>query len=248
MGVGAYWRCPICLRRVPDKVVECYCGRRRQPGDGPDAGDAKPERAAAARVAVALLALLALGVVLARGFRRPAAPASTPATTVAPEAGDSALATGVPAGGFEPRDAPAHGGSAPAPASRAAEPPPSTVSSPGPTPTPEDSLDARREQGRLAFENAMRNLQGRAEVLQRRLDNLARSCPPEATQVVGCDALREEIARDAREIRAAADEAEEAARRGWVDPGAIRDARERHTLREGDLLALMARVDEALRR
>jgi hypothetical protein len=85
-------------------------------------------------------------------------------------------------------------------------------------------------------------------VLARRLDNLARNCPPEATRVMGCDGLREEIVRDAQDIRAAADDAEEAARRGWVEPGAIRDARERHGLREGDLRALLARVDEALRR
>jgi hypothetical protein len=94
----------------------------------------------------------------------------------------------------------------------------------------------------------MRNLQGRAEVLARRLDNLARTCPPEATRVIGCDALREEIARDAGDIRSAADEAVEAARRGWVDPGSVRDARERYGLREGDILALLRRVDEALAR
>jgi hypothetical protein len=33
-----------------------------------------------------------------------------------------------------------------------------------------------------------------------------------------------------------------------VDPGSVRDARERYGLREGDILALLRRVDEALAR
>jgi hypothetical protein len=245
LAAGAYWRCPICLRRVPDKVTECYCGRRRQPGDGPDAIDTKKDGGTGVWVALALIALAGLASLVMRRAPAPARPLASPAASLAPgaaEAGRSpAAAAPGPAG-------PALIDTLRVVPAASPEAPPSAQPAPRPTPTPADSVDARREQGTLAFENAMRNLRGRAEVLARRLDNLARNCPPEATRVMGCDGLREEIVRDAQDIRAAADDAEEAARRGWVEPGAIRDARERHGLREGDLRALLARVDEALRR
>jgi hypothetical protein len=248
VGAAGYWRCPICLRRVPGKVAECYCGRKRQPGDGPD----EPETAAASSTAWLTGALVAiLGVALFVGLRpRASAPSGPPASTARPEATAAARepAAEAPPGHARQGDVPGFTGPTPRPTARVEEPAAIRSPQPRPTPTPEDSVDARREQGRLAFENAMRNLQGRAEVLARRLDNLARTCPPEATRVIGCDALREEIARDAGDIRSAADEAVEAARRGWVDPGSVRDARERYGLREGDILALLRRVDEALAR
>jgi hypothetical protein len=252
LASGAYWRCPICLRRVPDKVAECYCGRKRQAGDGPDAGDATGGPGAT-RIALAALALVGLAVFFA--LRRTPTP-----PTPAPRPGASAASAPGPEPAREPasdssrgvhtlaRDVPAFTSSSPTPATGGAQAAPSPAAEPRPTPTPEDSVDARREQGRLAFDLAMRNLQGRVEVLRRRLEHLATTCPAEATRVIGCDALRQEIARDAEEIRSAAEQAVEQARLGWVDPGAVRDARERYGMREGDVLELLARANEALRR
>lgn len=246
MASAAYWRCPICLRRVPDKVAECYCGRKRQAGDGPDEGDAKGG-GAGVWLALGVVAIAGLAVFALRRPPVPAAPTASPGAEVAPEAA-AAGPESLPVAPARARNMPAFTGSSPDPGVKGATPAPLAPLEPRPSPTPEDSVDARREQGRLAFENAMRNLQGRADVLRRRLENLARTCPPEATRVIGCDGLRQEIAEDAEEIRTAAEQAEERARLGWVDPGAVREARERYGMREGDLQQLLARVNEALKR
>jgi hypothetical protein len=93
VAAGAYWRCPICLRRVPDKIGECYCGRVRQPGDGPDAADrAKPFPTASAMLAVALVSIAVLAIWVTRPSRPTAAikTSSTPPDEgVAPSAAPS---------------------------------------------------------------------------------------------------------------------------------------------------------------
>ncbi|HJS58160.1 MAG TPA: hypothetical protein VKA01_08665 [Vicinamibacteria bacterium] len=78
MAASAYWRCPVCLRRVPGKVVECYCGRIRQPGDGPDEEDrAKPSPLAVALPGIGLVVVIAA---LAVWATRPSSPAPKPGT------------------------------------------------------------------------------------------------------------------------------------------------------------------------
>jgi hypothetical protein len=81
VAAGAYWRCPVCLRRVPGKVVECYCGRIRRPGDGPDEVDrARPFPLAFALTGVGLVAIAALAL----WGTRPSAPAARPGTASPP--------------------------------------------------------------------------------------------------------------------------------------------------------------------
>jgi hypothetical protein len=229
---------------VPDKVGECHCGRKRQPGDGPDAPSDR-QRSGAGVLWLGLLALAALAAGALVVARSPA-PTPAPAGSPLPEAPAAAPAERHMPGALPP---PASGpttlsGPLPQPAAPTATP----SAEPRPTPTPSDSVDARREQGRLAFELAVQNLRGRCDVLERRLSQLDASCPAQARNVVGCDGLRQQIASDARDIQAATDQAEERARRSWVDPGVIRELRERHRMKESDVRELLARVDEALRR
>jgi hypothetical protein len=67
LAAGAYWRCPTCLRRVPDKVRECYCGRVRQAGDGPDEADRpRPFPLVNVLLGLALVAIAALALVVTR--------------------------------------------------------------------------------------------------------------------------------------------------------------------------------------
>jgi len=249
VAAGAYWRCPICLRRVPGKVTECYCGRKRQPGDGPD--DAGDGRSGAGALWLGLLALLVVGAgayMAVRPAPLPPSPASSrpPPVDLAPPI-ERSVPTGLPTPLEAPPELP---GPFPQTGEVSADPLSATRPTPRPTPTatPSDSVDARREQGRLAFDVAVQNLRGRLDVLRRRLGQLDTSCPAAARNVVGCDDLRREIASDAQQIQAAVEQAEEQARRSWVDPGVIRDLRERHGLREGDVRGLLARVEEALLR
>jgi hypothetical protein len=229
---------------VPEKVTECYCGRKRQPGDGPDQA-ADRQRSGAGILWLGLLALLAVAGGTVAVLR---APSSAPRPATSPLPPDPVAAPrerSAPSAFPTPLSAPATLAS-PVPQAAAAMAAPSPE--PRPTPTPSDSVDARREQGRLAFELVVQNLRGRCDVLERRLSQLDASCPDQARNVVGCDGLRRQIASDAQDIQAATDQAEERARRSWVDPGVMRQLRERHGLKESDIRELFARVEEALQR
>ena len=81
MAAPQSWDCPICLRHVPAKVGECYCGYKRS--------DPTPERRAgggAAGVAVAAVAVFSVGGGAAYWLNLPA-----------PEAPHSAATTTLPA-------------------------------------------------------------------------------------------------------------------------------------------------------
>jgi hypothetical protein len=242
---GAYWRCPICLRRVPDKVAECYCGRQRQASDGPDEGDA-PQGSGGAAVLLAVIVIAAGGLAYWSFARPKPAPAVSPTPAPVenqPDAGAS--------GPARPQMGPV---GTPVPASNAFRSAPATTAPPAAPAAPAakeesstDSVDARRTAGRAAFEAAAANLQGRLDVLRRRVENFMHQCAG-STQVRGCDTAREELERDAADVRAIADKVQEDARKSWVEPGAVREIQERFQIRDGDVAEVAARVQEALKR
>jgi len=238
---SAYWRCPICLRRVPDKVAECYCGRTRQASDGPDEDD-QPKPAGAAQL-LALVALVGAGalayVTIGRERPVPVASASPASSQGAQDAGRSFAPVVTP----HPESTMPAGWTPAPPSTQPATPRPPAASES----LDDDGVDARRESGRLAYEAAAANLQGRMDQLRRRVENLDRSCSG-LTQIRGCDSLRDDLARAADGLREVAEGAEEAARRSWVDPGFIREVRERYSIRDGDVDALLNEVDAALKR
>lgn len=247
MAVPAPWDCPTCLRRVPAKVAECYCGGRRADPAGSAAGSGEGANALGIGVAVLLLAGGAAAYFL-----------QTP--TVPPSATRVATAT--------PRLAASTGASASAPTVSTvsaawkafaieATPSPSTPASvatqagavaPSPTPTPADSIDAQREKGLSAFEATLTSLAARANDFREKLRRYDDQCASANTRVVGCDSARSEIASLAREIASGVDAAEEQARRSWVDPGRQREGRERHGLDESALRELLKSAADAAKR
>jgi hypothetical protein len=252
MAGASSWNCPICLRRVPERVSECYCGRKRQPEDGLEAPEQKGGRGALPLAAV--LAACAAAAYLT--LRRPPAPAPTPLTTAA-ESPASGPRAGFP-GERPPRPAPtpalAESGTAASAPPATSEPAPFATK---PMPTPADSVDAQRERGAAAYEAAMKNLAGRLVALRGQVQRYDEQCPSGgglqmgpsgATQVRGCDAPREQIGRALGELRAALDEAEEAARRAWLDPGVQRAIRERSGLDDVSLGETLAAATAATRR
>ena len=114
--------------------------------------------------------------------------------------------------------------SSPTPAPDVSAPP---SAAPRPPPPPSDSVDAQRERGAAAYQAAMKNVSGRLSALRAHLKSYNEQCsggllmgPSGAMRVQGCDQPRDEIGEALREIQAALEEAEEAARRSWVDPRA----------------------------
>ncbi len=241
MEAAAYWRCPNCLRRVPDKVAECYCGRKRKPTDGPDEAD--QAKSAGAGPILALVSLVGVGAFALWFFGRKA-PAPVAPSVSAPASHDEQREVAPRVTLVTESAMPAGFGVAPTPAATPAAP----ARTPEPSASPPDGVDARREAGRLAFDVAAQNLQGRMAVLRRRIENLERTCPQGSTQITGCDGLRDELSQDAAGIREFADKAEEDARRSWVDPGFVREVRERYAIRDGDVDALLNEASEALKR
>ena len=247
MAVLAPWDCPICLRRVPAKVAECYCGGRRADLVGSHAGLGERAKTLGVGLVVLLLAVGAAAYLL----RTPAPPASA-----------ASVATGTP------RPAASAGTSAPLPsvstlpaawkalaielAPRPSEPAPVATQraavAPSPTPTPADSIDAQREKGLSAFEATLTSLAARASDFREKLRRYDEQCASANTHIVGCDSARSEIASLAREIASGVEVAEEQARRSWVDPGQKRDSCERYGLDDNAIRDLLKSAADAAKR
>jgi hypothetical protein len=241
MAVAAYWKCPICLRRVPDRVAECYCGRKRQVGDGPEPAEGDGRRRPVLGWLVA--ALCAAGIA-AWALKPPPSPPPVAPQSTAPTPEPRGLLSGETIPRATPPPAWPDATPTPAlpPVTAAVQAPP-----PKPSATPSDSADAQRERGAAAFEAATKNLAGRLTVLRGELRHYNEVCPREATLIVGCDTARREIQQMAQDIRAALDAAEEDARRSWVDPGVQRSIRERSGMDDvavGETLAAAAGAAE----
>src|SRR6185295_13399523 len=76
------WDCPICLRHVPAKVDECYCGYKHS-----DTPVARPASAGAGPAVIALAALALGGGFAWWMVQPPPVPAGAPTTTLSQVAG-----------------------------------------------------------------------------------------------------------------------------------------------------------------
>lgn len=209
MAAAAYWRCPICLRRVPDKIAECYCGRTRQPGDGPDEADQpKPFPLVPLARGAGLLAIAALALWATWPTRPPATSQGTPAPP-----GEATAPSGPISTSREPSALPA----------------PTTTTLPGPA---------------LAFDVATRHIQHRLGALVARLDQFEKICGP-GSRHSSCDPMRDQIAQEARDIRATYDAVEERARQEFVDAGTLMELRQRNGATEADVRAVLSRAEAA---
>jgi hypothetical protein len=211
VAAGAYWRCPICLRRVPDKIAECYCGRIRQPGDGPDETDLRTPHS------FVPIALGAAALAAVAGFAWWAT-RSSPPVAVSRKASS------------------AHDGSDAA-TSRSVRDLSEASSTPAPTTT---TLPGAAR----AYDFALRHVQLRLASLSARLDQFDRTCGP-GSRHSSCDAARDQIAQEARDIRESFDAAEAKAREAFLDGGLLMELRQRNAVAEGDVSATLSRAQAA---
>lgn len=236
------WDCPICLRRVPAKVAECYCGYRRSEPAAPRAAST-----ASRPLAMAAAVLCVLGGAAAYVLQAPPPPDSTPSTTLA------RAATPIP-----PPAGPA--GAVPSTMSEAwkalkieTTPTPvvveaSATPTPAAAPTPDESVEAQRQQGVAAFEAALASLAARVADFREKLRRYDAQCEATNTVITGCDNARAELQSVARDIANDVEAADDQARRSWVDPGQRRALRERGGLDESVVRDVLKAAADASRR
>ncbi len=234
--MSATWACPICGRRVPKREAECFCGAKQSQAQQREVREA--ERTSTRipfDVAFLLVLLVLVGVYALHRMTRPAedaaaerpsesVSATSPPTLQAPEPVLAQSATATP-----PPSAP------PPPAlPPAATLEPVTVATPQPapqaTPTPVDEREQARTAALAAFEAELLRLSALAQRLDAHFGVYMSECGPDrkiANVVSNCAEIEATVKREASDIQRGLDAAEDQARRGWLNPGRVRDARSR---------------------
>jgi hypothetical protein len=239
--VTAVWTCPVCQRKVPDRVPECYCGVRRE--QALQHAQAEEVKARAQKfnpwpmVAVAIAIVVAGAVVVFREANRLklATPPATPFPAIV-------AATATPAS--PPQAAPLPP-ALPPPRPAVVEDRSREPSSPAPSPSAEvvSPVEAARSRGAAAFQIAAAGIAKQTEDLGSRVRDYSAQCSATAQQMtptVGCDTERRALEGELARITRALDAADDAARQAWLDPGSRRQIRDR--LQVDDRIAELRRL------
>jgi hypothetical protein len=149
-------------------------------------------------------------------------------------------------GTFNPRAGAARGGDAgaSAPPKGSASPPPSTSSSTGDDRAPLTEVDAKRDAARRRLESSYADIARMAWSFIRTVRAYETCVNMQLSLTEYCLALANRIESGARAIAASMEEAEDAARQGWLAPGEVRDMRRRYGMDDAfwdELVALVRR-------
>ena len=148
-------------------------------------------------------------------------------------------------GTFNPRTgAVGRGGDAGAsgPPKGSASPPPSTSSSFGDGSGPVTEVDARRDAARRRLDSSYADIAGMAWSFIQAVREYETCVNMQLNLTQHCRALANRIETSARAIAASMEEAEDAARQGWLPPGEVRDMRRRYRMDDSfwdELVALV---------
>jgi len=228
--VPAVWTCPVCERKIPERVSECDCGVRK--AQALRHARAHEEQAREERGGSgwrwSLLALAGAGGLLAAalawqprdGVRPPEI--EPPPTTIALEATvppPLGARTPYPTAATPPPPLPL----------QTVAPPEKPSPSPSASPSPDagSPVDDTRVRGAEAFQSAVAGIARQADDLRFRTREYSRQCEtsPQVTRTIGCDDVRRVIEADLGRMTRALDDADDAARRAWVSPGTRRQIR-----------------------
>lgn len=235
------WECRICGRRIPLRVAECFCGAKREQV-------VAQEKREAARSPTKIPLDVALLVVLIVLVGVAGVHYALSSDAPAPEAGrnllSGMLATPEPLPSLvtppvaaAPVQAPAT--TAPpaplAPLPEAITPPPPPLAplpaaSPSASPTPE--VDEREQKKVAALAAYSAELQRLAALSARTAEHIRAyksGCVGQnvGTQFSNCDEIEASIRKSLAEMENGLDAADDQARRSWLEPGKLRDARAR---------------------
>lgn len=244
---AATWACPVCGRRVPKRETQCFCGAAQHAAEQHHKQEAeKRSTRIPTDVALLVLALVAVGVYAvhratqdelepAPGQRLLAGLASTPeppptaAPPVPPLPSQPAAAQPTPTPAFEHVPPPPPQTVAPEPPRIASLPTPASVA----TPAPVDERERVRAAGLAAYEAALRSLATVAGRVEANLRVYLQECGDTqkfAYSVSNCAQIEAAIRRELLQVVQGLEAAEDEARRAWLEPGQVRDARARSAL------------------
>lgn len=238
---SATWKCPVCGRRVPRRVAQCFCGARQEQAEQQTQREAALSGAGVPRDVAALLALMVLvGVYgiyrLTRDEPDTFSASARQALAITFATPDAPPEPTLPSGGPR-RPRPAAGAptepTPTAPPLSASAPPPTAASAPAAAPSAaatEDPMAERRAAGLQAFEEELQRLSQQANRLRTHWSLYGSQCrggPRAGASASNCDEMETVIRKLAADIEQGLDAAEDAARRAWLAPGSVRESRAR---------------------
>lgn len=240
------WVCPVCSRRVPRREAECFCGTKQAQAEQHQQREEQKRSTRIPLDVAFIVVLLVLGGVYtlhrvtraepdeapagARNFGAiMATPEPEPALSVPAE--PSRAPRRIPAAGVAPASAPPPPLPPPATPAPGLEPPRAAASeAPYPTAAPVDEQERVRAAGLAAYVAELQRLSAAAARLDARVRDHKTECGETqkfAYAVSNCAELESAVKREVAQIQSALDAAEDQARRAWLQPGTVRDARAR---------------------
>jgi hypothetical protein len=233
------WTCPVCERRVPSRVDECYCGvlRSQVPKT-----DRSPKRSGLWLPLGALVAAVMIVIVFPKETPKPPTPLPPPTPSIQPYVPPAPMVLETPPSEWRvartdptPLPAPLQGGS---PAE------PQRLSSPSPD---VHSTDSRRARGRVVLSAALEETARKVATLRSALEvhKACRWVRSNGQPYPQCPVAEQQLRSLPREIEESLEAADDAARGSWLEPGERRDAIRRHGLDASDLEGLFAEAAAA---
>jgi hypothetical protein len=237
------WECRVCGRRVPRRVEECFCGARReqvltlQQREAERSGRRIPFGVVLPLLLVGLVAAFGL-LIATREDQAPSNASPTPAASeparilrgATPAAPPAEVASD--AGPSPARPAPAvldwpSRDSAPATAEPTLAPP--VQAAPAAPPPDADQREQAKAAGLEAYESELRRLIALSARMMERVRVYRAECVGQriTARITNCGDLEASIRRTLTDLENGLEAAEDQARRSWVEPGQLRDARSR---------------------
>lgn len=237
------WQCRICGRRIPLRVGECFCGAKREQVVAQEKREADRSPT---KIPLDVALLVALVVLVGVAGVHYAVRSETPAPAGGRNLLSGMLATPEP---MPPVTPPPIGQAAapvsapptptPVPMAEADPPPPPSLPptlpprapvSPSASPSPQvDELEQKKTAALAAYSAELERLGGTSSRMAEHTRAYQTGCVGQnvAVQYTNCGEMEAAIRKALGELEQGLDAAEELARRSWVEPGKLREARAR---------------------
>ncbi len=239
---SSVWQCRICGRRIPLRVDECFCGAKREQAVAQEKREAdRSPTKIPLDVALLVVLVVLVGVVGIHYALRSEAPAPAGGRNLL--SGMLATPEPLPSLVAPPAVAPVQAPATTAPPAPVTAPevttPPATLPvtlpatlAPRPTASPSPDVDEREQSKALAlaaYAAELARLAAKSTQTAEHVRVYKANCSGQnvGVQISNCDEVEASIRKTLSEMESGLDAAEDQARRAWVTPGGVRDARAR---------------------